>query len=153
MHNIYIVLRMCGMDRSKSQKKKKMYIRFSKVGKLDEPVVCVGREFQVFKRFQNLTKFGQILDERSVQTVSTPFNIFKNKRNVEGMLNQSLNLFKFDSRYFQQARTYIKNCKMFKISTTGMWSITTYLLIITNKNFFFSDDRRRTTESVEKRTQ
>ena len=44
-----------------------------------------------------------MLDERSVQTVSTPFNIFKNKGNVEPMLNESLNQFKFDSTQFQQA--------------------------------------------------
>ena len=43
-----------------------------------------------------------MLDERSVQTVSTPFNIFKNKENVESMLNESLNQFKFDSTRFQQ---------------------------------------------------
>ena len=35
--------------------------------------------------------------------VSTPFNIFKNKENVESMLNESLNQFKFDSTHFQQA--------------------------------------------------
>ena len=35
--------------------------------------------------------------------VSTPFDIFKNKRNVEAMLNESLNQFKFDSTHFQQA--------------------------------------------------
>ena len=44
-----------------------------------------------------------MLDERSVQTVSTPFNIIKNKGNVEAMLNESLNQFKFDSTHFQQA--------------------------------------------------
>ena len=44
-----------------------------------------------------------MLDEQSVQTVSTPFNIFKNKGNVEEMLNRSLNQFKFDSTHFQQA--------------------------------------------------
>ena len=44
-----------------------------------------------------------MLDERSVQTVSTPSNIFKNKRNVEAMLNLSFNQFKFDSAHFQQA--------------------------------------------------
>ena len=44
-----------------------------------------------------------MLDERSVQTVSTPFNIFKNKRNVEAMLNESLKQFKLDSTHFQQA--------------------------------------------------
>ena len=44
-----------------------------------------------------------MLDERSDQTVSTPFNTFKNKRNVESMLNESLNQFKFDLTQFQQA--------------------------------------------------
>ena len=44
-----------------------------------------------------------MLDERSDQTVSKPFNIFKNKGNVESMLNESLNQFKFDSTHFQQA--------------------------------------------------
>ena len=44
-----------------------------------------------------------MLNERSVQTVSTPFNISKSKGNVESMLNESLNQFKFDSTHFQQA--------------------------------------------------
>ena len=44
-----------------------------------------------------------MLDEQSVQTVSTPFNIFKNKEKGESMLNESLNQFKFDSTHFQQA--------------------------------------------------
>ena len=44
-----------------------------------------------------------MLDERIVQTVSTPFNIFKKKENVESMLNENLNQFKFDSTRFQQA--------------------------------------------------
>ena len=43
-----------------------------------------------------------MVDERSVQTASTPFNVFKNKGNVEAMKN-SLNQFKFDSTHFQQA--------------------------------------------------
>ena len=43
-----------------------------------------------------------MLNERSVQTVLMPFNIFKNKENVELMLNESLNQFKFDSTRFQQ---------------------------------------------------
>ena len=34
-----------------------------------------------------------MLDERSVQTVSMPFNILKNKENVESMLDESLNHF------------------------------------------------------------
>ena len=41
-----------------------------------------------------------MLDERSVQTVSTQFNIFKNKENVEAMLDERLNQFKFDSTSF-----------------------------------------------------
>ena len=45
-----------------------------------------------------------MLDERSVQTVSKPFNIFKtDKGNVEAKLNESLNQSKFDSTHFQQA--------------------------------------------------
>ena len=44
-----------------------------------------------------------MLDEGSVKAVSTPFNIFKNKENVESVLNESLNQFKFDSTRFQQA--------------------------------------------------
>ena len=44
-----------------------------------------------------------MLDKRSVQTVSTPFNIFKKKENVDSMLNESLNQLKFDSTHFQQA--------------------------------------------------
>ena len=43
-----------------------------------------------------------MLDERSVETVSTPFKIFKNKENVESMLNESLTQFKYDSTHFQQ---------------------------------------------------
>ena len=34
---------------------------------------------------------------------SMPFNIFESKGNVVWMLNESLNLFKFDSTRFQQA--------------------------------------------------
>ena len=44
-----------------------------------------------------------MLDERSVQTASTPFNIFKNKENVKSMFNESLSQFKIDSIHFQQA--------------------------------------------------
>ena len=43
-----------------------------------------------------------MLDERSVQTVSMPSNISKNKENVASMLNESLNQFKFYSKHFQQ---------------------------------------------------
>ena len=32
-----------------------------------------------------------MFDERSIQTVSTSFNIFKNKENVDLMLNESSN--------------------------------------------------------------
>ena len=35
--------------------------------------------------------------------VYTTFNILKNRENVESMLNESLNQFKFDSTHFQQA--------------------------------------------------
>ena len=41
-----------------------------------------------------------MLDEWSAQTTSMPFNIFKNKENVESMLNESLNQLKFDSTHF-----------------------------------------------------
>ena len=44
-----------------------------------------------------------MLDELSVQTVSTPFNIFKNKENIESMLNESLNQFKFDLTHLRPA--------------------------------------------------
>ena len=46
-----------------------------------------------------------MLDKRSVQTVSTPFNIFKKRENVESMLNESLNQFKFDSTSFEHLFT------------------------------------------------
>ena len=57
-----------------------------------------------------------MLDEWCFQTVSTPFNIFKNKENVESMLNESLNQLNlnFDSTHFQQACNII----FFKLSTT-----------------------------------
>ena len=38
-----------------------------------------------------------MLDERNIQTVPTQFNFFKNKGNVETMLDESLNQFKLDS--------------------------------------------------------
>ena len=44
-----------------------------------------------------------MLDERSVQTVARPFNIFNNKENIESMLIESLNQFKFDSTRLQKA--------------------------------------------------
>ena len=43
------------------------------------------------------------MDEQTVQMVSTPFNILRSKENVELMLNESLNQFKFDSTHLQQA--------------------------------------------------
>ena len=43
-----------------------------------------------------------MLDGQSVQTALTPIKIFKNKGNVDAMLNESLNQFKFDSTHFQQ---------------------------------------------------
>ena len=61
------------------------------------------------KRFQHLPNIrstkvehsvGQMLDKRSVQTVSTPFNILKNKENVESMLNESLNQFNLIQQAF-----------------------------------------------------
>ena len=36
-----------------------------------------------------------MLDEQSVLTASKPLTVFKNKGNVETMLNESLNQFKF----------------------------------------------------------
>ena len=52
-----------------------------------------------------------MLNERSVQTVSSPFNIFKNKGNVEAVLNESWNQLKFDSTHFQQASDiWFNNC-------------------------------------------
>ena len=39
---------------------------------------------------------GERLDEWSVQTVTTQFNIFKSKEYVESMLIESLNHFKLD---------------------------------------------------------
>ena len=41
--------------------------------------------------------------KRSVQTASTPLNVFENKGNVVWMLNESLNQFKFASTRFHQA--------------------------------------------------
>ena len=41
--------------------------------------------------------------EQSVQTASTPFNIFENKGKFESMLNESLNLLTLDSTRFQKA--------------------------------------------------
>ena len=43
---------------------------------------------------QQTTDVGQMLDDRSVQAVSTPFNILENKGNVEATLNGNLNQFK-----------------------------------------------------------
>ena len=52
-----------------------------------------------YKLFQHFTNM-KMLDERSVQTVSTPLNIFESKGNVVWMLNESLNHCKFDSTRF-----------------------------------------------------
>ena len=57
-----------------------------------------------FKRFQHLpnirlTKVEWMLGKCWMNI----FNIFKNKENVESMLNESLTQFKFDSTHFQQA--------------------------------------------------
>ena len=49
-----------------------------------------------------------MLDEGSVQTVFTPFNIFDNNGNAESMLNESLSQFKFDSTHFQPAFNNVK---------------------------------------------
>ena len=51
----------------------------------------------------NIPKVERMLDERSGQTVSTPFNIFQNEGNVEALLDESLSQFKFDSTSFKQA--------------------------------------------------
>ena len=70
-----------------------------------------------FKRFQHCANDRRHIDfcglmwvvcilqllNRSVQTASTPSNIFENKGKVESMLNESLNRFKLDSTRFQQA--------------------------------------------------
>ena len=52
-----------------------------------------------------------MLNDRSVKTVSTPFNIFKNKGNVGSMLSERLNDFKFDLTHFQ------KGFKIFALPT------------------------------------
>ena len=44
-----------------------------------------------------------MLDERSVQKILTPFHILKSKENVESMLNECSNQFKFDPTHFQQS--------------------------------------------------
>ena len=71
-----------------------------------------------------------MLDERSVQTVSTPFNIFKNKENVESMLNESLNQFKFDSTHFQQSFQHFFTLSMLddlSVQTTPTFGSTSVL--------------------------
>ena len=45
--------------------------------------------------------------EKSVQTASTPFNIFENKGKVKSMLNESLKPFKLDSTRFQEVSTML----------------------------------------------
>ena len=47
-----------------------------------------------------------MLDERCVQTVSMPFNIFKNKGNVEVMLNESLNQFELIQHTFNKLSAF-----------------------------------------------
>ena len=63
-----------------------------------------------FKRFQHLpniraTKLNGWWANVGWTEVSTSFNIFKNKENVEAMLNGSLNQFKLDSTHFQHFST------------------------------------------------
>ena len=65
-----------------------------------------------------------MLDERSVQTVSTPFTIFKNKVNVASMLNESFIQFKFDSKHFQQAlNTFLRfqQCRTTCLNAFDIW--------------------------------
>ena len=47
-----------------------------------------------------------MLDERSGHTVSTPFNIFNNKGNVEAMLNESLNQIKLIQHTFNNLSAF-----------------------------------------------
>ena len=47
--------------------------------------------------------YNKVIVEQSVQTASTPFNIFENKGQVELIFNESLNQFKLDSTRFQEA--------------------------------------------------
>ena len=68
-----------------------------------------------------------MLDERSVQTISTPFNIFKNKENVDSMLNESLNQFKFDSTHFQPVFFYAFNSVKRPVQTPPTFASTTVL--------------------------
>ena len=54
-----------------------------------------------------------MLDEQSVQTASMPFNILKNKGNVESMLNESLNQFNLIQHAFSKLSTYF--CTLYNI--------------------------------------
>ena len=47
-----------------------------------------------------------MLDEESVQTASIPFNIFKNKGNVESMVNESLIQFNLIQHTFNKLSTF-----------------------------------------------
>ena len=47
-----------------------------------------------------------MLDERSVQTVSTPFNVFKNKENVESVLKESLHNLNLTQHTFNKLSTF-----------------------------------------------
>ena len=58
--------------------------------------------------------------------VSTPFNIFKNKQNVESMLNESLNQSKFDPTHFQQVFNIFFTLltmlnDLFKLQSPDIW--------------------------------
>ena len=56
--------------------------------------------------FQLFVKFWQMLDERSVQMVSTSINIFEDKGSVEAMLNESLNQFNLIQHTFNKLSTF-----------------------------------------------
>ena len=64
------------------------------------PIVLIVAQHSFNK---SLTDVGKMLDERSVQTVSMPSNISKNKENLVSMLNEITTQFKFVSKHFQQA--------------------------------------------------
>ena len=81
-----------------------------------------------FKRFQHLASIRSTKVERSFQTVSMPFNIFKKKENVESMLIESLNQFKFDSTHFQQAFNNIER----PVQTPPTFGSTTVLKVEAN---------------------
>ena len=64
-----------------------------------------------------------MLDEWSVQTLSTPFNIFKNKENVESILNESLKHFQQGFKIFFTLSTMLK----FPVQTPPTFGSTTVL--------------------------